>query len=77
MADDFASRYPNIDHFVFEDGRIEIGFDEYSDSFIRALDSGGTVWEGQQSYDSLDAALADLERGLAQWLKEIGGTRDE
>ncbi len=77
MTDDFAHRYPNINRFIFERGWIEIGSDEYSRSFIRALDPGGLVWEGEQFYDSLDDALADLERGLAQWLKEMAGKGDE
>lgn len=66
MSDDFANRYPNIDRFVFEQGWIEIGSNEYSLLFIRALDTGGLVWEGTQFYDTLDDALADLERGLTQ-----------
>jgi len=77
MSDDLAHRYTNINRFVFERGWIEVGFDEYSQSFIRALDPGGLVWEGKQFYDSLDQALADLERGLAQWMKETIGTANE
>ena len=77
MRDDFALRYPGINRFVFERGWIEIGHDDYSDSFIRALDPGGLVWEGKQFYDSLDDALSDLERGLVQWTKEISETNDE
>lgn len=77
MSDDFAHRYPIINRFVFEHGWIEVGSDEYSMSFIRALDPGGLVWQGKQVYDTLDEALADLERGLAQWLKEMTGTDDE
>ena len=73
MADDFAHRYPNVNQFVFERGWIEIGADEYSRSLIRALDPGGLVWEGKKVYESLDEALADLERGLAQWMKEVAG----
>jgi len=70
MSNDLGNRYPNINYFVFEKGWIEIGFDEYSQSFIRALDPGGLVWEGKQFYDSLDEAMTDLERGLAQCMKE-------
>lgn len=77
MADAFAHRYPNVNRFVFEQGWAEIGADEYSMSFIRALDPGGMVWEGEQFYDSLDEALTDLENGLAQWLKEMAGKGDE
>ncbi len=71
MSDKFTHRYANINRFVFKYGWIEVGFDEYSQSFIRALDPGGLVWEGKQFYDSLDEAMADLERGLAQWMKEF------
>jgi hypothetical protein len=73
MSEHFARRYPNINRFVFERGWIEIGSDEYSTSMIRALDPGGLVWEGKEEYDSLDEALADLERELAQWMKEMTG----
>lgn len=77
MVNDFAHRYPNIHRFVFERGWIEVGYDEYNHSFIRALDPGGTVWEGKYLYGSLDEALADLERGLAQWMKGDAGTDNE
>jgi len=77
MSDKFSHRYPTINHFVLERGWIEVGFNDYSQSFIRALDPGGLVWEGKEFYDSLDDALVDLERGLAQWMKEIAGTEDE
>jgi hypothetical protein len=73
MADTFEQRYPNIDRFVFEHGWIEIGYDDYNTSFIRAHDLGGTVWEGEHNYDSMEAALADLERGLAEWVEENFG----
>lgn len=43
-------------------------------SFIRALDCGGMVWEGADDYPSLDAAFADLERGLTAWMQEVGIT---
>ena len=72
MLGNFAHQYPNVNRFVFEYGWIEIGSDDYSRSLIRALDPGGLVWEGKAVYDSLDEALADLERGLAQWMKEVG-----
>ena len=77
MSGSFAHHYPNINRSVVERGWIEVGSDEYSQSFIRALDSSGLVWEGQPFYDSLDDVLADMERGLAQWMKEIAGTNNE
>lgn len=70
MSNDLGDGYPNLNHIVFERCWIEIGFDEYSQSFICALDHGGMVWEGRQFYDSLAEAMTDLERGLAQWMQE-------
>ncbi len=77
MASSFADKYPYIDTFVTAYGWIEIGYDEYSHSFIRALDIGGWVWEGKHQYASLDDAFADLEQGLADWLNEVIGTGEE
>lgn len=73
MSEPFACRYPNINRFVFERRWIEIGSDEYSDSFLRALDPGGLIWDGKPFYPSLDDALDDLEQGLPQWLKQNEG----
>jgi hypothetical protein len=76
MPDHFSHHYPTINRFVLERGWIEIGFDDFSQSFIRALDPGGLVWEGKESYNSLDDALVDLEHGLAQWMKDVTGTEE-
>ncbi len=68
----FDHLYPNTAHFVKDWGWIEIGNDDDSPltSFIRALDSGGMIWEGLDEYPSLDAAFQDLEQALYDWLKE-------
>jgi hypothetical protein len=65
------ARYPNIASWV-QDGWIEIGRDDYSRSFVRALDIGGMVWEGESEYPTLDAALRALDAGIAAWLEEHG-----
>jgi hypothetical protein len=65
------SRYPNIAAWV-QDGWIEVGRDDYSTSFVRALDIGGMVFEGKSRYASLDEALRDLDAGIAAWLEERG-----
>jgi hypothetical protein len=31
---------------------------------------GGMVWEGQDTYNSLDEAFQDLEQGLGAWMNE-------
>ncbi len=72
MAQGFESTYPTIARWVQEYGWIEIGQDDMSQSFVRALDEGGMVWEGQEDYATLDAALQDLEAGLATWMREQG-----
>jgi hypothetical protein len=48
-------------------GWIEIGRDGYSRSFVRALDEGGMVWEGDGDYETVDEAIQALEAGLAEW----------
>lgn len=64
-------RYPSIAAWV-EDGWIEVGRADYSRSFVRALDSGGMVFEGKSHYASLDDALRDLDAGIAAWLEGHG-----
>ena len=76
MANSFEDTYPNIARWVNEhEGWIEIGYDLDSplSSFIRALDSGGMLWQGKDSYGSLDEALQELDSALAQVLQEIYG----
>jgi hypothetical protein len=70
-AGPFDARYPNIAAWV-QDGWIEIGRDDFSHSFVRALDIGGMVWEGAEKYSSLDEALHALDAGIAAWLEEMG-----
>jgi len=67
MKVSFEKTYPNIARWVDEhEGLIEIGYDDNGplNSFIRALDCGGTLWEGKETYESIDAALQDLNAGL-------------
>ena len=51
---------------------IEIGYDGNQRSFIRALDSGGMVWEGSMEYATIESALPELDDALAAWMKENG-----
>jgi len=69
----FSETYPNIAYWTESCGWIEIGYDEYSRSFIRVLDEGGMLWESKPSYKSLDDALNDLEAALEKIIDEIGG----
>lgn len=65
----FTARYPNIAAWV-QDGWIEVGHDDYSRSFVRALDIGGVIWEGAEEYASLEEAFQALDAGIAAWLEE-------
>ena len=58
-ADSFEARYPNIAGWV-QDGWIEMGRDDCGRAFVRALDIGGLVWEGDGPYAGLDAALTAI-----------------
>jgi hypothetical protein len=69
----FSSTYPNVAKWTESYGWIEIGQDDYSQSFIRVLDEGGMVWEGKSNYESLDDALMDLEVALEKIIGDIGG----
>lgn len=71
-ADSFEATYPTVTAWVATQGWIEIGQDHYSRSMVRALDEGGMVWEGNTTYDTLDALFADLEMHLKEWIaKEL------
>ena len=69
----FSETYPNIAYWTESCGWIEIGQDEYSQSFIRVLDEGGMCWESERGYKSFDDALADLEAALEKIIDEFGG----
>ena len=67
MALHLDTTYPIIARWVMEYSWIEIGQDDMRRSFVRALDEGGLVWEGQEDYATLDDALSQLSgRALAR-----------
>jgi hypothetical protein len=68
----FERLYPYIARWVRAHGWIELGSDDYSPSFVRALDIGGMIWEGLDHYPTLDEALQALERALAEWMRAQG-----
>ena len=63
--------YPNLAAWVL-DGWLEVGYSDETTSFIRLLDEGGMVWEGANSYPTLDAALEDAEEAAKKWSGEEG-----
>ncbi|MDJ0707391.1 MAG: hypothetical protein QNJ46_29305 [Leptolyngbyaceae cyanobacterium MO_188.B28] len=66
MKNNFDEKYPNIVAWV-QDGWVEIGRVDFTDSFIRVLlDEGGTVWEGKSNYPSVSRALDDAELAIGK-----------
>jgi len=72
-----ADRYPHLWDWVRRRGWIEIGCDGHLPSFARALDAGGLVWESKGRYKSLEDTLRALDRGIAVWLQEGGGSHEQ
>lgn len=62
--------FPTIARWASGYGWVEFGIDGIDRPFVRALDEGGTVWEGEARYGTLDEALGDLEEGLARFMEE-------
>ncbi len=70
MEGSFEETYPNITAWVKEYGWIEIGENDDSTSFVRALDIGGLIWESSENYETMDVALQLLEAELRKWMEE-------
>jgi hypothetical protein len=75
MAGTFEETYPSVARWVKTMGFIEIGYDDFSLSFVRALDIGGMIWEGGDSEDPLDTTLKTLDHALERWIDENIGER--
>jgi hypothetical protein len=73
MAQPVDQAFPHVAEWATTHGWIEIGYDDDSRSFVRALDSGGMVWDGQETYTSLDDALRAADTALETWIKENFG----
>ena len=69
----FETAYPHIASWVSSGGWVEMGHDELSQAFVKALDAGGMVWEGKSRYDTVDEALRALDAGIAAWMHETDG----
>jgi hypothetical protein len=69
----FAQTYPHIARWVRGYGWIEWGDDLYPlerRSCIRALDAGGLIWAGKETYPTVDDALRELDAALGRWLRD-------
>ena len=67
MSGAIAEQFPNVAGWA-EDGWIELGPSEWTRSFIRVMDEGGMVWEGKESYGSIEEAFAEAERAIEAYV---------
>ena len=72
-----TDKYPCLWRWVADFGTVEIGPCHQTRSSIRVLDEGGIIWRGRRRYPSLNAALADAEAGVARWMKDELGIKDD
>jgi hypothetical protein len=74
MGKSLDEAYPSVARWVKSLGYIEIGYDDMSASFVRALDIGGLIWEGGDPDVPLDTTLRLLDQVLKRWIEEnLGG----
>ena len=69
QATAFSEAYPAIATWV-QNGWVEIGSSDGTGVCVRALGVGGQVWAGKTEYSSLEAALADLDAGISDWMAQ-------
>jgi hypothetical protein len=69
-SSDLEAKYPHLARWIKDGGWVELGRTDYGRSMARALDEGGMVWEGRDSYASLEEILKDLDQGIALWMEE-------
>jgi hypothetical protein len=68
-ADAFAPTSPNLARWVTAQGLIELGDDGLRHSFIRVLDEGGLIWEGEAAED-VDDVLRAADAAVGIWIRE-------
>ena len=61
-----SKKYPNISKLINGGGQLDIGYIQELDSYIVASDKRDILWEGLDTYESLEDALDDAEQGLKE-----------
>jgi hypothetical protein len=69
----FEENYPALARLVKLQGWIEVGLIPGSPSMIQALDEGGYIWQGDESYASLDDAFRAADEAVAAWWRDVMG----
>lgn len=70
MGTTFVEKYPSIARWLRHGGQIEIGQDEETDTFVRAIKNKVVSWKGQADYRTIDEALRDMETALGKISKD-------
>ena len=72
LADGFATSYPCLAKWLAEYGQLELGYDDATDTFARALNEGGMVWSGGFGYETPESWLESLEAGVRVYMVDNG-----
>jgi hypothetical protein len=62
-----AGKYPSITDLINNGGGLRMEYVREMGVIAVAFDEGGTVWEGKNHYDSIEALLDDAESGIKNW----------
>jgi hypothetical protein len=65
----FIKDYPHLNWWVENQGWVEIGSTNESTSLLRVLDTGGNVYEDEDSED-FDRAFKRADKFLKSYIKE-------
>ena len=68
---DLEAAYPNVAEWVQGCGWIEVGDQDWQGFVVRAMNGGGLIYE-KECCRTLAEAMAALEKGLGEWIKENG-----
>ena len=62
--------YPFLTELINSGGNLEIGYIYQMGISVIATDEGGTIWEGKESYESIETLLKEAEKGVKIWIEK-------
>ncbi len=63
-------KFPFLTELINSGGNLEIGYIYQIGISAIATDEGGTIWEGEENYESIETLLKDAENGVKTWIEE-------
>jgi hypothetical protein len=66
----FTAIFPHIARWVVEGGCVQLGQLSNTGSKVSAIKETGVAWEATRDYSDMDDLLRDLDKGIAQWVRE-------